>query len=200
MKHIIFDVGEVLLEYRWKEMLTDDYELEESYANRLGIQIFEDSLWKDFDANTAAKEEIIRQYEQKYPEDAKHIRWFIEHGELMKVARPDVWERVHKLKQAGYQIYLLFNYSEDLFTKHTKDAPFLKDIDGMVVSYQVHLLKPDMRIYQCLCDKYELEPENCIFFDDRQENVDAANTFGMEAYTVTSKEYLLEQLDSLLEM
>lgn len=197
IKNIIFDVGEVLLGYRWKEMLMD-YGLKESEAIRVGNLIFNDNLWTQLDMQSEPTESIIKKYELKYPDEAVVIRWFIEHGELMQVKRYDVWDQVHTLKQAGYKIYLLSNYSKDLFEKHTKDAVFLNDIDGMVVSYQIHKIKPDPDIYRYLLQKYSLKAEECIFFDDRNDNTVAAQKLGIQAVTVESKDVLMKNIDMLL--
>ncbi len=53
----------------------------------------------------------------------------------MPVARPPVWELVHELKKQVMGVYLLSNYSEELFKKHTEYADFMNDIDGLIVSY-----------------------------------------------------------------
>ena len=52
--------------------------------------------------------------------------------------------------------------------------------DGIMVSSSVHLIKPDTRIYELLCNTYSLKPEECIFIDDRPENVEAAEAVGMK--------------------
>ncbi len=197
IKNIIFDVGEVLLGYRWKEMLMD-YGCSESDAQRLGNLIFSDELWEQLDMQNEPTENIIKKYEEKYPKDSKAIRWFIEHGEYMHVPRKDVWKKLHLLKEKGYKIYLLSNYSKDLFEKHTKGADFLNDIDGMVVSYQIHKLKPDVEIYNYLINKYSLNKDECIFFDDREVNTKAANDLGIKSVTIVSKELLLDEMDKLL--
>ena len=49
----------------------------------------------------------------------------------------------------------------------------MNDIDGLIVSYMVHKAKPDQAIYAAICEKYELNPSECLFFDDRLENVQA---------------------------
>lgn len=197
MKNIIFDVGDVLFDYRPIEMFME-IGISPEEASRLDDEMFFDPLWHILDLGTLSEEEVIVEYEKKYPDDAKEIRWFIEHGEKMHVARPKVWERVHRLKEAGYGIYLLSNYSENLFRKHTDGASFMNDIDGMVVSYQIHIAKPDDGIYQYLFKKYQLNPAECIFFDDRQENVDGAIRNGMDSVRITSQEQLLELLDEIL--
>lgn len=195
---IIFDVGEVLLGYRWKEMLMD-YGLPEDKAIRLGNTIFEDPLWEELDLGCRSLKEIAEEYCKKYPDFQREIVWFLTHGEFMHVPRKDVWVKVHELKQKGYGIYLLSNYSEGLFQKHTKDADFMKDIDGMVVSYQIHKMKPDPAIYRHLLKTFHLIPENCIFFDDRPANTAAAEKLGINAVTVTSKELLLNELERLAQ-
>ena len=197
IKNIIFDVGDVLLEYRWKDMLKD-YGLPDDEAYKVGKLMFNDNLWHEFDLANMTHDEIVGQYLKNYPDYAEVMQWFMTHGELMHVKREDVWEKVQKLKEKGYGIYILSNYSQELFEKHTKDAPFISLADGIVVSYQIHITKPDEKIYRYLLDKYNLKAEECIFFDDREENTEAARKLGIEAITVTSREFLLDGLDKLL--
>lgn len=197
IKNIIFDVGDVLLEYRWKDMLKD-YGLPDDEAYKVGNLMFNDNLWHEFDLANMTHDDIVGQYLKNYPEYAEVMQWFMTHGELMHVKREDVWEKARQLKEKGYGIYILSNYSQELFEKHTKDAPFISLADGVVVSYQIHITKPDEKIYHYLLDKYNLKADECIFFDDREENTEAARKLGIEAVTVTSREFLLDELDKLL--
>ena len=200
-KNIIFDVGDVLLDYRWQQMLMD-YGLDESEAYRVGRELFDDpdGLWHEFDLGVKSQEEIIQEFEKKHPEDAEVIRWFISHGEYMHVARPAIWKLVHQLKEAGYHLYILSNYPEILFKKHTQYADFMDDMEGMVVSYMLHVGKPERIVYQTLCDRYGLNKEECLFFDDRAENVQGAIDFGMRAKRVLSAKGLAVDLEELLRL
>lgn len=198
IKNIIFDVGDVLLEYRWKDMLMD-YGLSKEEAVKVGNLMFDNKLWSVLDLGTMSDEEVISEYARLYPEYATVMEWFIKNGEYMHVARPKVWERVHKLKTMGYGIYILSNYSRNLFEKHTKGASFLEDADGMVVSYQIHIAKPDKKIYEYLLNKYNLIAQECIFFDDRPDNTKAARQMGIEAVTVTGQDFLISELDKIVK-
>ena len=200
-KNIIFDVGDVLLDYRWQQMLMD-YGLDESEAYRVGRELFDDpdGLWHEYDLGVKSQEEIIQEFEQKHPKDAEVIRWFISHGEYMHVARPAIWKLVHQLKEAGYHLYILSNYPETLFKKHTQYADFMDDMEGMVVSYMLHVGKPERIVYQTLCDRYGLNKEECLFFDDRAENVQGAIDFGMRAKRVLSAKGLAVDLEELLRL
>ena len=200
-KNIIFDVGDVLLDYRWQQMLMD-YGLDEAEAYRVGRELFDDpdGLWHEYDLGVKSQEEIIQEFEQKHPKDAEVIRWFISHGEYMHVARPAIWKLVHQLKEAGYHLYILSNYPELLFKKHTQYADFMDDMEGMVVSYMLHVGKPERIVYQTLCDRYGLNKEECLFFDDRAENVQGAIDFGMRAKRVLSAKGLAVDLEELLRL
>lgn len=196
---LVFDVGEVLLGYRWKDMLMG-YGLPESDAVRVGTEIFKDPdrLWNKFDLGIISDEELIAEYSKKYPEDSEAIGWFIRNAEHMPVARPDVWGLIHECKVAGHPIYILSNYPESFYHKHIENADFMKDIDGLMVSFMIHKAKPDRAIYEALCRKYNLDKSECLFFDDRIENVVGAREFGMSAIQVTSQEGLVEDLKKLL--
>jgi len=198
VKNLIFDVGNVLLEYRWNQMLLD-YGLSKEEAAVAGPLFFEHDIWKELDLGNLSVEEVICLYEKALPQYAGLIRWFLTNLDLMPIPRKDVWEKVHALKQKGYRIYLLSNYNKDFFDIHTKNADFLDDIDGKVVSYQIHKIKPDPAIYEYLLEKYNLLPEESVFFDDRAENTETAEKLGIRSYTITSKEYLLSVLDEFLQ-
>ena len=196
-KNIIFDVGGVLLSYRWLGIVMEsepDREKAKAFARRL----FDDPLWLEFDIELRPFDDVLEDYVRKYPKDEKHIRYALGHLERMPIPRPKVWEKVHALKQAGYKLYLLSNYSSRMFHAHTDGLPFLDDMDGHIISYEVHQLKPYKEIYEALFERYSLDPAECFFFDDRQENVDGGRKCGMEGRTIYSEDVLLGYLDRLL--
>lgn len=195
-KNIVFDVGGVLIGYRWEQMLLA-YGLEKERAEKVGNIVFTDPIWRKFDAGLIQIEELKAYYEETYPEYAQDIRYFLEHAELMRVDLEDVWSYLPKLKQKGYRLYVLSNYSKVLFDLHTKGAAFLQELDGALISYQVHKIKPDHAIYQALFERYGLDPNECCFFDDREENVIASRECKMDAHVVTDKEDLKNCLEKL---
>ena len=149
------------------------------------------------DGSTDGTIDIVKKYTEKYPEMAEDICWFFENAEQMAVPRPAVWQELHRLKNSGYHLYLLSNYSSVLFEKHVGRADFHRDLDGRIVSFEVHTIKPDPDIYQTLFSEYGLKPEECLYFDDLQENVDASRLQGMDARRVASEKELLKLLEEL---
>ena len=196
-RNLIFDVGGVLIGYRWKEMFMDDFGLSDEKAEELGSMIFDDPMWPDFDRGLIEADSIVEHYCTRYPDSAKYIKRLFYENDLMATDREAVWDRMVELKDRGYNIYILSNYSEYLFKKHTDHMPFRKIIDGGIVSYEVGTIKPEPEIYRKILEKYDLDPSECIFFDDIDKNVEAARAHGIESRLVTSEEDLLRKLDEL---
>ena len=161
--------------------------------------MFDNEIWvQGMDGGRISLAEAISRYEKKYPEDVEVMSWFLGNGEQMAVKRPEIWEKIAMLKEKGYRIYILSNYSEELFHMHTNGAAFLDLLDGGIVSYQVHALKPDREIYEILLARYDLVADQCLFFDDRADNVEGARKVGIHAIQVTSRQMLNETLDKML--
>ncbi len=197
IKNIIFDVGNVLFDYDWHKPFKD-YGIADSDIQRIGHDMFLDEIWPKWDAGLCTLEEAREYYINKYPNDKAAINCFMDHIGDIRIDRPDVWEKIPLLKDKGYRIYLLSNYSRELFEAHTKGVCFMDYLDGRIVSYEVHCIKPQPEIYKCLLDKYGLKADECIFFDDREENVKGAEDMGINAVTAVSKEKLLEEIEKLL--
>ena len=62
----------------------------------------------------------------------------------------------------------------------------------------VGMIKPDADIYQCLFDKYNLNPEECVFIDDRLENIEGGRKLGMEGIAFTDYETGKKKLERML--
>ncbi len=83
---------------------------------------------------------------------------------------------------------MLSNAAADEFYRYFPKFSPLEAFDDVMVSFEVHLIKPDVRIYECLLPKkYQLKPEECLFFDDRKDNVEGAREAGMQAMVFTEE-------------
>lgn len=195
-KNIIFDVGGVLFDYHWIDVIAmTGISYEE--ALELGPKLFESPLWQELDLGIRPYFEVVEELANANPGYEENVKEFLTKVERMPEGRPKVWEEVKRLKKAGYKLYILSNYSEYMFSIHTKDKPFIKEMDGLMVSYMPHICKPDRGIYEALIAKYGLNPAECLFFDDRKENVEGAIACGIDAVEITSEEVLLNEMAKL---
>lgn len=195
-RNIVFDVGEVLFSYRWIDALAETgipYE----EAQVIGPQMFESPYWPDLDLGNGDYFELAREIAKEYPKYENEIMKFFTDVDNLYISRPRVWDEVERLKAKGYRLYILSNYPSYMFEKHTKDKAFMKCMDGILVSYMVHLNKPNPEMYQELFRRFEIKPEESLYFDDKKENTDMAVSLGMDSVTVMSEEHLLTELAKL---
>ncbi len=198
IKNLILDVGNVLMTYDWVKMLTE-YGLSEEDARVTGSRFFTSPLWAEMDRGVLLEKDVMNRFIESFPADEAVIRYFFAYAERMVVKRPKVWRMVRRLKKAGLEIYLLSNYSEGFFYKQISVSPILPMVDGAVVSFQVNFVKPEKEIYEILLKRYRLIPEECVFFDDREENIGTAERMGIRAIRALTEEGLLEDMGRLLK-
>lgn len=198
IKNIVFDVGSILVGYRWLDMFAD-HGIDAETAHIVGRGFFDSPYWNKYDAGLITTSELVDRFCETRPEYEAEARWFIDNAIQMRVLRPRVYEEVKKLKDNGYKLYILSNYSHDLFELHTSDLPFREWMDGEMVSYKVNVTKPDPKIYELTRDEFSIVPEESLFFDDRLENVEGAKVVGFNAIHVEDgdEEFLLDCLYEL---
>jgi epoxide hydrolase-like predicted phosphatase len=88
---------------------------------------------------------------------------------------------IKELKERGYKLYVLSNMSKE-YIEFLREFPVFDYFDEQVVSCEIGLGKPDRRIYEYLLEKYELNPAETIFIDDRKDNVDVAEELGITPF------------------
>lgn len=139
--------------------------------------------------------EGVAELQAEYPEWAEaigiyHTRWV----EMMGGEVEGTASVLRRLKEKGYGIYGLTNWSAETFPLIRDIYPVFGEFDGIVVSGEEHLLKPNVAIYHCLLERYNLQPEESIFIDDNADNVAAAKAVGMESVRFADAATLVQQL------
>lgn len=206
IKNIIFDIGMVLIDFHWAKTMKE-LDFPDEVVKALGENMVCHSLWGHMDKNDIPENELIEKFKQLSPMYTTYIDEFFDNIEDVVTMFDGADEWLKQLKQKGYNIYLLSNYPERMFKLHTKKFYFLPYTDGRVVSYDCQLVKPDAAIYNLLCERYKLKPEECIFLDDKKENIDAAKKIGFDGIVVDNpfdvrnklNEYLLDNMMSYVE-
>ena len=80
----------------------------------------------------------------------------------------------------GLNVYYLSNYSAFSVAANPDVLNFIPYMDGGVFSFEVKAVKPEPEIYRCLCEKFGLKPEECLFTDDVPANVKGAQACGFQ--------------------
>ena len=189
MKDIVFDFGGVLIDwnprYLYRKIFQTEKEVEWFLDNVCTSQ------WNTQQDAGRSFEEGISLLENKFPEYAFAIRFYYTRWEEMLGGEIAATVQIlHELKKRGYRLYGLTNWSAELFPIAQKRFGFLKEFDGIVVSGQEKLVKPDPQIYARLLERYNLRAPNCLFIDDNQANISKAADLGFETVLFTSPDDL----------
>lgn len=100
-------------------------------------------------------------------------------------------------KRGQYKTAMLSNVSAVIWNYYTPEQ-MNKYFDRVVLSYQEAIAKPDPRIYQLVCERLGVEPSECVFADDNEVNVDAANKIGMHGIVFTNNSDYFAKLEEVL--
>lgn len=190
-KNVVFDVGQVLLRFDPKSFLPRMFPAE--IAEKLmPPKLFGGDLWLRMDRGDFGAEECARLITEKegQPEMMQYeLEFMLNFAKQMSLLPPA--HLIPELKKMGKKLYIISNYGLETFAATQAQFPELfSQFDGMVISAHEKLIKPDLRIYQLLCERYNLKPEECVFIDDLAANAQGAIDAGFKAIHYTGPEAL----------
>ena len=194
-KNIIFDLGNVLLNFNPKEYLK--IKISEDKIEDVYKAIFQSEEWLMLDRGTITEKDAINNIIERnitYRDDINLV--FKEWYDILKPIEESV-EVLQNLKENGYNVYYLSNFHELAFKEVTTKNNFFELFDGGVVSYAEKLIKPEEEIYKLILKRYNLNPKETIFIDDTKLNVDGASKLGIKAIFLEDPKKLRENLISL---
>lgn len=183
IKNIVFDMGRVLLDYdpiRVCREFTD----READVMLMKEELFFSEEWLLLDEGAITEEEAMRRIKDRLPDpQLKELAdQCMAHWHQYNISpKPGMENLIRELKERGCSIYLCSNVSLRLRTFEDQ-LPGIKYFDGVLVSAEEHLIKPDPAIFERLFEKFSIRPEESYFIDDLEENVISARGCGMEGY------------------
>ncbi|MDD6037384.1 MAG: HAD family phosphatase [bacterium] len=195
-KNIIFDLGMVLVDF-YPEAGMRTMGLPQEVIDLFLTKIFAD-VWLDCDRIAYDEAETRALFKKQVPGYEKEVDTMLDNITKVTETMPYTEEWLLNLKERGYRVYILSNYGKYAFETNSKIYEFLKYADGAVISYQIEEVKPEPPIYHYILDKYDLKPEECVFLDDREENIAGAKACGIDGIVFESFEQASEQLEQIL--
>ena len=189
IKNLIFDFGKVLVDYDFLDFfakIIPDKERCSAFGALLNTVHFANII----DREERPFEETMEDFIGHHKEFEKEIRVFMEHyPEIVKCEMPGMRDLLTRLKAEGFKLYGLTNWCSKVHITISQFDIFTL-LDGWVISSEEKVVKPEPEIYQRLFDRYGLEPSECVFTDDREENIEGARRMGMDRIVfVDAKQY-----------
>jgi 2-haloacid dehalogenase len=190
---VVLDIGGVLMDWDPRhlfETLIDDEREREWFLTEVcgpgwNRRQDEGRRWADAVAQAVAEHPEYEQWIRAYDE-----RWM----ETVAGLYDDTVAVLRELHDAGRPVYALTNFSAEKWALACEHYDLLNGFEGVVVSGEEHLAKPDPEVYRRLVERFGLAPTRTFFTDDVQANVDAARDLGLDAELFTGATRLRGQL------
>ena len=192
---IIFDIGNVLVDFRWKEFIAG-FGYDEAMQERIAKASVLSDDWNEYDLGLLNEDEIIDKFIENDPGIADELKdtYRSLDGLLKQFDHAKPW--ISELKARGFKVLYLSNFSAKAERECAKELDFIPLTDGGILSYKVKMTKPDPRIYELLTVTYSLVPQDCLFFDDTPRNVEAARKHGYNAEVFTDIETAKKMIEN----
>ena len=179
IKNVIFDFGNVLIDWNPAYLFLPYFDGDVEKCTYFTEHICNREWFTRMDRGESM-DKCVAELQATYPEYADAVamfrdRWF----EMCNGEIPGMLELILDLKSKGVGVYGLTNWPAETFSEARRRFKTIASIENIVVSSHVKLAKPEPAIYQLLLFKYNLKPEECVFIDDRKDNVNAAIALGM---------------------
>lgn len=194
MKHIVFDLGQVLINWAPEQAFAGYFP--DPSAMREWMRRVDFHGWNYLQDGGRPLAEGLAAARSAHGEEAAPFEDYTANFPLTIQERvPGSWEIANELKSAGHRLFAITNWSRDNWPAALTCHPQLETLfEDIVVSGIEGLLKPEPEIYHTLLDRNGIEARDCIFIDDSAANVDGAKAVGMEAIHFTTADALRDAL------
>ena len=193
----LFDLGGVFFDWEPKYFFNDifsdkkdlDFFLNEVCNESWNLRQDEGRSIKD------AENQLI----PKFPEYEKQIKmYYLNHRKMIRGTFSLSIEVLNNLKNLNYPCYVLSNWSSETFIGVTENYPFLKQFDGMIISGQEKLIKPNIAIYNLAVERFNLNPSETVFIDDKIENIISAKKIGFNTIHLEDPSSIKKDIEKFL--
>jgi 2-haloacid dehalogenase len=175
---VVFDLGGVLIDwnprYLYRKLFDDEAAMETFLADVVSPE------WNGQQDSGRTWAEAVEVLSREHPEQRGLIAayWHRWQETLGDAIAPTV-AILEELRETGIRLYALSNWSAETFPVARPRYPFLDWFDGIVISGEEKVAKPDPEIFHHLLDRYGLDPATTVFIDDSEANVRAATAEGI---------------------
>lgn len=198
IRGVIFDLGKVLIDVDFSDSILGLFTKGALESKQRVEHLYQHSLFREYNCGRISSkmfyEEVNRQYHLNLDYEDFKEKWCSIFQPL-----PGMEELVKRLA-AHYKVGLLSDTDPLHWHYCLTQFPFLKIFTKPALSYEIGQIKPAEECYFSAAENIGLKPQQCLFIDDRQENVRGAQKTGMQALLFSSPQKLLEDLQSLINI
>lgn len=193
---IVFDLGGVLIDWNPRYLYRKMFDGNDAEMNKFLTNVCPLSWNAKQDEGRSFSDGIAERI-HLFPEYAPFIEAYF--GRWQEMLHGSILGTVHilsTLREQGYHLCALSNWSAETFPVAFQRFEFLSWFDEIVISGQEKMAKPNAEIYELLLSRINRHAEQCLFIDDSEQNILAANQLGFQTIHFSSPEHLLAELST----
>ena len=198
IRNIVFDLGNVLISFKPEEYFEKE-NYPENYKTTILNDIFKSEEWELLDNGNITLSEAIDSISLKSSLNKEEIAHVFNLRTTLMFPLDKNVRLLPELKKEGFRLFFLSNFALDTFEEIRKGYYFFKYFDGGIISSEVRYSKPHQRIYQILLEDYSLIAEECLFIDDLEANVIAAEMAGMKGLVTFGSQEISKEVRAALK-
>ncbi len=175
IKHIIFDVGNVLFDYD-PDYITQQLLPNSKHHNFYVKELFLSEYWQKLDRGDYTKRYVIKELMRKFKlsqDQENDLETLIDNFYLHLKLKKDTQEIFEECCQ-DYNVFIISNFQDKQYEALSKLHPFLTQAKGTVISAKIMMKKPELGIFHYFLTQYRILPQDSIFIDDLKENITTA--------------------------
>lgn len=187
---IIFDFGKVLINYEFGPAIRKYLPTEELQREFASVFCSEEFI-NACDLGIKSIPELMKGLIDEHPAVAPYVSNVnLAVNEYITGEIEGMRELLKELKAKGIRLLGLTNWSAMVYEIIEAFPEIFSLLDGRMISSEEHLIKPDVRIYERLIEKFGLNPEECLFVDDKAINIESSIKAGLNGHQFTTAEEL----------
>jgi epoxide hydrolase-like predicted phosphatase len=198
IKNIIFDLGNVLISFKPSEYF-DKNKYPEAIKAKILTDIFWSKEWLMLDSGEITTPEAIESISRRSTLNKDEIAHIFNLRTDIIFPLDSNIKLLPGLKKRGFRLYYLSNFPLDIFDEVKDGYYFFRYFDGGLISSAVKSSKPKNRIYEILLEQYLLKAEECLFIDDIEINVKAAESLGMKVIFTAGSPEISKEIEVALK-
>jgi putative hydrolase of the HAD superfamily len=178
VRNVIFDLGGVVLDWNPGALLDRFYADQQTRAF-LKSSLFEHPDWLLMDRGVLSESDVVARLQQRTGRSADELLRLLEAVRQSLQPKPDTVALIERLAQRQVPLYCLSNIPATTYTYLRQRYDFWPAFRGIVISGEINMMKPEREIFEYLLARYSLQAADCVFIDDHEPNVRAAQTLGI---------------------
>ncbi len=187
IKNIIFDIGGVIVDYKFGDYV-ERLGLDKKITKVLNTKVLYTPLWDEFSKGLISAEEFLMETKKQVPEYTQYVDmlWKVENLRKMIPPFTKTLNLIKRLKEKGYKLFIISDMEEYTIRYLKTEIEGFEDLfDDIIYSCRVGLFKKDGDVFDLAIKRFAINPEESIFIDDVQRNLDQAQKRNINTFHFT---------------